>query len=78
MGRQPWLVFGLMKTQDGVSPNVTGLEVLISLVVFTVLYGALAVVEFRLIKRAAIEGPKEWDDHADAADVDHSKLATVY
>jgi len=78
MGRQPWLVFGLMKTEDGVSPNVTGLEVLISLVVFTVLYGALAVVEFRLIRRAAIEGPKEWEDHSDADDIDHSKLATVY
>ncbi|MDO8337506.1 MAG: cytochrome ubiquinol oxidase subunit I [Microcella sp.] len=78
MGRQPWLVFGLMKTEDGVSPNVTGLEVLISLVVFTVLYGALAVVEFRLITRAAIEGPKEWEDHSDADDIDHAKLATVY
>ncbi len=57
MGRQPWLVFGLLKTADGVSPNVTGLEVLISLVVFTLIYGALAVVEFRLIKKVAQEGP---------------------
>ena len=57
MGRQPWLVFGLLKTADGVSPNVTGLEVLISLVVFTLIYGTLAVVEFRLIKKVAQEGP---------------------
>jgi len=47
MGRQPWLVFGLLKTSDGVSPNVTGLEVLISLVVVT----------FKLIKKVAQEGP---------------------
>ncbi|WP_144714605.1 cytochrome ubiquinol oxidase subunit I [Curtobacterium pusillum] len=57
MGRQPWLVFGLLKTSDGVSPNVTGIEVLISLVVFTLIYGSLAVVEFRLIKKVAQEGP---------------------
>jgi cytochrome d ubiquinol oxidase subunit I len=64
MGRQPWLVFGLLKTSDGVSPNVTGIEVLISLVVFTLIYGSLAVVEFRLIKKVAQEGP------ADPAEVD--------
>jgi cytochrome d ubiquinol oxidase subunit I len=59
MGRQPWLVFGLLKTSDGVSPGVTGIEVLISLVVFTLVYGSLAVVEFRLIKKAAQAGPAE-------------------
>jgi cytochrome bd ubiquinol oxidase subunit I len=59
MGRQPWIVFGLLKTSDAVSPNVTGLEVLISLVLFTLVYGTLAVVEFRLIKKVAQEGPGE-------------------
>jgi len=57
MGRQPWLVFGLLRTEDGVSPGVTGVEVLISLIAFTVVYGVLAVVEFRLIKKAAQAGP---------------------
>ena len=56
MGRQPWIVFGLMTTKDGVSPNVTGLEVLISLVAFTAIYAILAVVEFRLILKAAQKG----------------------
>jgi len=55
MGRQPWIVFGLMRTEDGVSPGVTGLEVLISLIAFTLIYGVLAVVEFRLIVRAAVD-----------------------
>jgi len=59
MGRQPWLVFGLLKTQDGVSPGVTGVEILISLIAFTVLYGILAVVEFRLILRAVQKGPDD-------------------
>ena len=59
MGRQPWLVFGLLKTQDGVSPNVTGVEILISLIAFTLIYGTLAVVEFGLILRAVRTGPED-------------------
>ena len=59
MGRQPWLVFGLLKTQDGVSPGVSGVEVLISLISFTLIYGILAVVEFRLILRAVRKGPDD-------------------
>lgn len=57
MGRQPWIVFGLLKTEDGVSPGVTGLEVLISLVAFTAIYGVLAVVEAKLFLQAAHKGP---------------------
>lgn len=57
MGRQPWLVFGLMSTRDGVSPGTTALEVLISLIAFTVIYAVLAVVEIRLIVKAAQKGP---------------------
>ncbi|HCS60372.1 MAG TPA: cytochrome ubiquinol oxidase subunit I [Microbacterium sp.] len=57
MGRQPWIVFGLMSTRDGVSPGVSGVEVLISLIAFTAIYAALAVVEIRLIVRAAQKGP---------------------
>lgn len=59
MGRQPWIVFGLMTTESAVSPNVTALEVLISLIAFTLVYGTLAVVEFRLIVRAIRRGPPE-------------------
>ncbi len=51
MGRQPWLVFGLMQTQAGVSPGTSALEVLITLVGFTVLYGALAAIEVGLLLR---------------------------
>ena len=51
MGRQPWLVMGLMTTQTGVSPGTTTAEVLTSMIVFTLLYGALAVVEVGLTLR---------------------------
>ncbi|MEO5901360.1 MAG: cytochrome ubiquinol oxidase subunit I [Ilumatobacteraceae bacterium] len=49
MGRQPWIVFGLMPTSAGVSPGVGVAEVLISLIGFTLVYGFLAVVEVRLL-----------------------------
>jgi cytochrome d ubiquinol oxidase subunit I len=49
MGRQPWIVFSLMPTSLAVSPTVSSTEVLLTLVGFTVLYGALAVVEVGLI-----------------------------
>ena len=50
-GRQPWLVFGLLKTVDGVSPSTSVAEVATSMIVFTALYGSLAVVEIRLMLR---------------------------
>ena len=57
MGRQPWIVFSLMLTQDGVSPSVPGWTVLISLVAFTAIYAALAVVEIGLIVKTVKKGP---------------------
>lgn len=67
MGRQPWIVFSLMTTQDGVSPGVNGVDVLISLIAFTAIYAALAVVEIRLIVRAAQKGPDTTETHYEAA-----------
>jgi cytochrome d ubiquinol oxidase subunit I len=56
MGRQPWIVFGQLRTAAGVSPSVSAGEALTSLTVLTLLYGALAVVEVRLLLRAARAG----------------------
>ena len=53
LGRQPWIVFGLMKTQDAVSPTVSPGMVLLSLVVFTLLYGALMVADVYLLAKFA-------------------------
>ncbi|HEY2947704.1 MAG TPA: cytochrome ubiquinol oxidase subunit I [Micromonosporaceae bacterium] len=56
MGRQPWVVFGQMRTANGVSPSVSTGEVAASLAVFTLLYGALAVIEVGLLLRYARAG----------------------
>ena len=77
MGRQPWIVFGVMTTEQGVSPGVPAWAVLVSLSVFTLVYGALAVVEFKLLAKAAKEGPPEIADDANG-EPDHQSLATVY
>jgi cytochrome d ubiquinol oxidase subunit I len=56
VGRQPWIVFGVLKTSDAVSTAVSAGEVLFSLVLFTLLYGALMVVDVYLLKRFAVAG----------------------
>jgi cytochrome d ubiquinol oxidase subunit I len=76
MGRQPWIVFGLMKTADGVSPTLTTFQVGLSLVVFTLLYGALAVVEVGLLIRAVKIGPPETVELVDADDANSGKTLT--
>lgn len=57
MGRQPWIVFSMLKTADSVSPGINGVDVLISLISFTAIYGILAVVELKLYLKAAQTGP---------------------
>jgi cytochrome d ubiquinol oxidase subunit I len=48
-GRQPWVVFTLLKTSAGVSPTVAPGMVATSVLTFTALYGVLAVVEVKLL-----------------------------
>jgi cytochrome d ubiquinol oxidase subunit I len=62
MGRQPWAVFGLMTTASAVSPGVSATEMLISLITLTLVYGALAVVEVRLLLSAIRAGVAPVDD----------------
>jgi cytochrome d ubiquinol oxidase subunit I len=50
-GRQPWIVQGLQLTRQGVSPSVSTTDVVISLSVFILLYGVLAVVDWMLMVR---------------------------
>lgn len=57
MGRQPWIVYGLLKVQDAVSPNLTAVDLLISLIGYTAVYGSLAVAMVYLMKKYAIAGP---------------------
>jgi cytochrome d ubiquinol oxidase subunit I len=53
MGRQPWAVFGVMTTAQGVSPNVGAGYVATSMIAYILLYAVLIVIEVRLILAAA-------------------------
>lgn len=57
MGRQPWIVQGLLKVEDAVSPNLTTVDLLISLIGYTVVYGALAMAMVKLMVKYAKAGP---------------------
>lgn len=57
VGRQPWIVFGLQRTEDAVSPNVSAGMVALSLVLFTLIYGVLMVVDVYLLGRVGKQGP---------------------
>ncbi|MEO8687774.1 MAG: cytochrome ubiquinol oxidase subunit I [Solirubrobacteraceae bacterium] len=57
VGRQPWVVQGLLKTTDGVSPLSSG-TLWVSLITFTLLYAALAVVELWLLLGVLRGGPE--------------------
>ncbi|MFN3265267.1 MAG: cytochrome ubiquinol oxidase subunit I [Deinococcales bacterium] len=55
-GRQPWIVQGLMKTADAVSPNLTATDVLITVVGFGLLYTVLIVANVYLMRKYALMG----------------------
>ena len=83
MGRQPWVVYGLLKTSDARSPLVSSGDIIISLVGYTLLYGTLLVVGGRLFLREIGHGPEsppepggEHDGHAGGAA--HPDLVLAY
>lgn len=58
VGRQPWIVYGVLKTSDAVSKSIAPVNVIVSLVGFTLLYGLLAVVDIYLLYQKARKGPE--------------------
>jgi cytochrome d ubiquinol oxidase subunit I len=57
VGRQPWVVQGLLTTDQAVSPNISVVSVALSLTVLTAIYGALAAVALWLTVRFVKAGP---------------------
>jgi cytochrome bd ubiquinol oxidase subunit I len=61
LGRQPWLVYGLMRTADGASPTVHSGTVLFTLIGFTGLYFVLGLLFLFLVSREIAHGPVPLD-----------------
>lgn len=57
VGRQPWMVYGVLKTRDALSPGVGSGAVAVSFVAFTVLFAVLVGVNVWLLARFARRGP---------------------
>ncbi|MEK4325408.1 cytochrome ubiquinol oxidase subunit I [Paenibacillus sp. FSL R7-0312] len=69
MGRQPWTVFGLMTTEDSVSPNITSGQVLFSVISFTAIYAILGAVLIGLFVKVIKKGPYAMDnEHGESHD----------
>lgn len=69
IGRQPWTVFGLITTENSISPNVSAGSILFSLIVFTAIYAVLAAVMAYLFVKVIKKGPyAEEADHRHASD----------
>jgi cytochrome d ubiquinol oxidase subunit I len=62
VGRQPWIVQGLMTVDQALSPNVTVTMLLISLIGFTAIYGTLMVADVYLLQKFA-RGTGDGDEH---------------
>ena len=71
VGRQPWVVYGLLRTRDAVTPSLSANDVLISLLVYVVAYvfifgafglPALGVLGLVVTRRVAAEGIHQPDD----------------
>ncbi|WP_219825200.1 cytochrome ubiquinol oxidase subunit I [Streptomyces roseicoloratus] len=57
VGRQPWAVYGVLKTEDAITPGLTSGTVLTSLLVFGGLVALLVLVDWALLLRFARRGP---------------------
>jgi cytochrome bd ubiquinol oxidase subunit I len=67
MGRQPWVVYGLLRTSDALSRTVTANQILFSLILFSVVYGVLLLLFLYLLTRKIQHGPEEHtEEHASA------------
>jgi cytochrome d ubiquinol oxidase subunit I len=58
VGRQPWTVFGLLRTADSVSPSLTGNDVLLSLIGYIVVYALIFPSGFLVMRRIVRNGPR--------------------
>jgi cytochrome d ubiquinol oxidase subunit I len=59
VGRQPWIVYGVLRTSDAVSRSIDASQVIFSLAGFTLLYGFLGATDIYLLSKYARKGPEE-------------------
>jgi cytochrome d ubiquinol oxidase subunit I len=62
MGRQPWVVYGHLKTSDALSQAVTANQVLFSLILFFIIYFILLLLFLYLLNKKIVHGPYDEEE----------------
>ena len=75
MGRQPWVVYGLLRTSDALSKSVQANQILFSLILFAVIYLLLFVLFVYLLDKKIKKGP--YDEASDDDRPLQSDISTV-
>jgi cytochrome d ubiquinol oxidase subunit I len=65
MGRQPWVVYGLLRTSDAFSQSVSANQIMFSLILFMLVYALLFVLFVYLLDRKIKQGPYDESDEDD-------------
>ena len=63
MGRQPWIVYNMLKTSDGLSRAVQANQVVFSIILFTLIYTLLFITFIYLLNRKIQHGPDDDDGY---------------
>jgi cytochrome bd ubiquinol oxidase subunit I len=66
VGRQPWVIYGLLRTRDAVTPSLTGLDVVLSLVAYAFVYAIVFGAGLYYMAQLARRGPPDQVDVRDA------------
>ena len=74
VGRQPWVVYGLLRTKDAVTPSLTTADVAISLSVYILAYAVIYWFGLHYIYRLLRDGPASEAEPADATPVGRWRL----
>ena len=64
MGRQPWIVYKLLRTSDALSKAVTAHQILFAIILFTIVYTILFLLFIYLLKKKIVHGIDEHEEQA--------------
>jgi cytochrome bd ubiquinol oxidase subunit I len=62
VGRQPWTVYGVMRTSASVTPSLTGFDVLLSLAGYVAAYAVMFPAGFWMVRRIVCGGVSQHDE----------------
>ena len=63
IGRQPWIVYGLLLVKDAGSPSVDWYQVLLTFILMLAVYSLITVAGFTMMIRSALKGPDSMPEH---------------